>query len=70
MITQEVESTIQGRKVSSTYTSEAGIRGMVIHMLKGQIACTNGAMIHKVVMQRCGHRGGTEGVHQQVLMHV
>ena len=56
--------------MSSTYTTEAGIRGMVVHMLEGQKACINGAMIHKVVVQKGGHKGGTEGVHQQALMHV
>ena len=32
LIAQEVESTVQGRTSSSTYTTEAGIRGMVVHM--------------------------------------
>ena len=51
MIAQEVESTVQGQKASSTYTTEAGIRGMVVHMLEGRRACTNGAIIHKVAGQ-------------------
>ena len=25
-----------------------------------------GAMIHKVTMRRCGHKGGTKGAHQAV----
>ena len=37
--------------MSSTYTTEAGIRGMVIHMLGGKEMCTKGAMIHKVAIQ-------------------
>ena len=32
LIAQEVESTVQGRTSSSTYTTEAGIRGVVVHM--------------------------------------
>ena len=32
LIAQEVESTVQGRTLSSTYTTEAGIRGVVVHM--------------------------------------
>ena len=32
LIAQEVESAVQGRTSSSTYTTEAGIRGVVIHM--------------------------------------
>ena len=32
LIAQEVKSTVQGRTSSSTYTTEAGIRGMVVHM--------------------------------------
>ena len=32
LIAQEVESTVQGRTSSSTYTTETGIRGMVVHM--------------------------------------
>jgi hypothetical protein len=32
LIAQEVKSAVQGRTSSSTYTTEAGIRGVVIHM--------------------------------------
>ena len=32
LIAQEVKSAVQGRISSSTYTTEAGIRGVVIHM--------------------------------------
>ena len=32
LIAQEVESTVQGRTSSSTYTTETGIRGVVVHM--------------------------------------
>ena len=70
LIAQEVESAEYKREVSSTYTTRARTRGMVLHMLGGQEACTEGAMIHKVTMRRCGHKGDTRGAHQQVLMHV
>ena len=50
LIAQEVESTVQGRKASSTYTTEAGIRGMIIHMLGGKETCTKGAIIQKVAI--------------------
>ena len=69
MIAQEVESTEYRRRVSSTYTTRVCTRGVVLHMLEGLVACTNGAMIHKVMARRCGHKGGTKGAHQQVLMH-
>ena len=32
LIAQEVESTVQGRTSPSTYTTETGIRGVVVHM--------------------------------------
>ena len=32
LIAQEVESIVQGRTSSSTYTTVAGIRGVVVHM--------------------------------------
>jgi hypothetical protein len=70
LIAQEVKSTVQGRKVFSTYTTEAGIRGMVVHMLEGKRTCTRGAMIHKVVVWRWGHKRDTEGAYQQILMHM
>ena len=38
-------------------------------MLGGWVACTNGAMIHKAAVRKDGHRRGTKGAHQQVLMH-
>ena len=69
LIAQEVESAEYRRGVSSTYTTRACIRGMVLHMLGGQEACTDGAMVHKAVARRCGHKRGTKGAHQQVLMH-
>ena len=69
MIVQEVESAEYRRRVSSTYTTRVRTRGVVLHMLGGQEACTEGAMIHKVAMRRYGHRGGTKGAHQQILMH-
>ena len=68
LIAQEVESTEYRRKVSSTYTTRTRTRGMVLHMLGGQGACTEGAMIHKAAVRRYGHKGGTTGAHQQVLM--
>ena len=32
LIAQEVESAVQGRVLSSTYTTETGISGVVVHM--------------------------------------
>ena len=69
LIAQEVESTEYRRRVSSTYTKRTRIRGVVLHMLGGREACTEGAMIHKAAVRRYGHKGGTEGAHQRVLMH-
>ena len=69
LIAQEVESAEYRRGLSSTYTTGARIRGVVLHMLGGQEVCTDGAMVHKEAVRRCGHRGGTKGAHQQVLMH-
>ena len=68
LIAQEVESAEYRRRLSSTYTTRACIRGVVLHMLGGQEACTEGAMIHKAAVRRCGHKGGPKGAHQQVLM--
>ena len=34
---------------------------MVLHMLGGQEACTEGAMIHKAAVRRYGHKRGTKG---------
>ena len=68
LIAQEVKSTEYRRRVSSTYTRRTRIRGVVLHMLEGQEACTEGAMIHKAAVRRYEHKGGTEGAHQQVLM--
>ena len=59
MIAQEVESAEYRRRVSSTYTRRTRIRGVVLHMLGGQEACTEGAVIHKAAVRRCGHKGGT-----------
>ena len=70
LIAQEVESTEYRRRVSSTYMMRMCTRGVVLHMLGGQEACTEGAMIHKVAVRRYGHKRGTKGAHQQVLMHV
>ena len=69
LIAQEVESAEYRRRGSSTYTTRTRTRGVVLHMLGGVVACTNGAMIHKVAMKRGGHRRGMKGAHQQVLMH-
>ena len=69
LIAQEVESAEYRRGVSSTYTKRTCIRGVVVHMLGGREACTEGAMIHKAAVRRCRHKGGTKGAHQQVLMH-
>ena len=69
MIAQEVEPAEYTRRVSSTYTRRTRIRGVVLHMFRGQEACTEGAVIHKAAVRRCGHKGGTEGAHQRVLMH-
>ena len=59
LISQEVESAEYRRRTSSTYTKRARIRGVVLHMLGGQEACTEGAMIHKAVVRRCRHKGCT-----------
>ena len=64
MIAQEVKSAEYRRRVSSTYTKRTRIRGMVLHMLGGPEACTNGAMIHKAATRRGGHWRGTKGAHQ------
>ena len=69
MIAQEVESGEYRRGMSSTYTTRARTRGVVLHMLKGWEACTKGAMIHKVAVRRYGPEQCTKGAHQQVLMH-
>ena len=69
LIAQEVESAEYRRRVSSTYTTRTHTRGMVLHMLGGQVACTEGAMIHKAAVRRCGHKGCTKGAHQRVLVH-
>ena len=69
LIAQEGESAEYRRRMSSTYTKGTRIRGVVLHMVGGQEACTNGAVIHKSAMRRYGHKEGTEGAHQQVLMH-
>ena len=69
LIAQEVESAEYRRRVSSTYTTRAHTRGVVLHMLGGREACTEGAMIHKAVVRRCGHKGAHQGAHQQALMH-
>ena len=70
LIAQEVESAEYRGRVSSTYTTRTHIRGMVLHMLGGPVACTNSAMIHKVAMREGRHRRGVKSAHQQVLMHV
>ena len=69
LIAQEVESAEYRRGMSSTYTTRTRTRGVVLHMLGGQEACTEGAMIHKVVVRRYRHERYTKGAHQQVLMH-
>jgi hypothetical protein len=69
LIAQEVESAEYRRRKSSTYTTRTCTRGVVLHMLGGPVACTNSAMIHKVATRRGGHRKGTKGAYQQVLMH-
>ena len=69
LIAQEVESGEYRKRVSSTYTTRAHTRGVVLHMLGGWEACTGGAVIHKAAARRCGHERGTKSAHQQVLMH-
>ena len=69
LIAQEVKSVEYRRRVSSTYTTRTRTRGMVLHMLGGQGACTIGAVIHESSVRRYRHKEGTEGAHQQVLMH-
>ena len=69
LIAQEVESGEYRRGVSSTYTAGMHTRGVVLHMLGGWEACTEGTMIHKVAVRKYGHERCTKGAHQQVLMH-
>ena len=57
LIAQEVESAEYRRRVSSTYTKRTRIRGVVLHMLGGPEACTEGAMIHKVAVRKAGMNG-------------
>ena len=64
MIAQEVESAEYRRRVSSTYTKRVRTRGVVLHMLGGQEACTEGAMIHKAATRRDRHKWGTKDAHQ------
>ena len=51
LIAQEVESGEYRRGESSTYTTRTRTRGVVLHMLGGREACTEGAMIHKVAVR-------------------
>ena len=39
LIAQEVKSAEYRRRMSSTYTTRACIRGVVLHMLGGLVAC-------------------------------
>jgi hypothetical protein len=64
LIAQEVKSAEYRRKASSTYTTRASTRSMVIHMLRGREACTVGVVIHKADIQLRGCRGA----HQRALM--
>ena len=63
LIAQEVESAEYRREMSSTYTTRTRTRGVVLHMLGGQEVCTEGAMIHKVVVRRYRHEWYTKGAH-------
>ena len=67
LIAQEVESGEYREKASSTYTTRARTRGVVLHMLGGPEVCTEGAVIHKATARRCRHNRGTEGAHQWAL---
>ena len=69
LIAQEVKSVEYRRRVSSTYTTRTRTRGMVLHMLGGWVACTEGAVIHKAATRGDRHKRGTKGAHQQALMH-
>jgi predicted transporter len=51
-------------EMSSTYTTRVSTRGMVIHMLRGREACTNGAVVHKMNAWSRGHKDA----HQRTLM--
>ena len=66
LIAQEVESAEYRRRGSSTYTTRTHTRGVVLHMLGGVVACTNGAMIHKVAMKRGGHKIGRASCRERV----
>ena len=50
-----------GRECPVLILRRTRTRGVVLHMLEGQEACTEGAMIHKAVARRYGHKGGTKG---------
>ena len=63
LIAQEVESAEYRKRVSSTYTMRARTRGVILHMLGGQEACTEGAVIHKAAVRRYGHKGAHQGAH-------
>ena len=69
LIAQEVESAEYREKASSTYTTRAHTRGVVLHKLGGQEACTEGVVIHKAAARRCGHKRARRGAHQWELMH-
>ena len=51
---------IQVGSVQYLYYEETRTRGVVLHMLGGWEACTEGAMIHKAEARRYGHKGGTK----------
>ena len=54
LIAQEVESTEYKQGLSSTYTTRRRTRGVVLHMLRGWVAHTRGASIHKVAARKRG----------------
>ena len=57
MIVQVVKSAEYRRELSSTYTTRASTRGVVVHMLRGRKACTYNAVVHKVNVWSRGHKG-------------
>jgi hypothetical protein len=63
LIAQEVESAEYRGRLSSTYTTRTCIRGVVLHMLRDPVACTDSAMIHKVAARMSRHGRGTKSAH-------
>ena len=59
---------IQAESVQYLYY-ESAYKGHGVTHVRRPGSVHKGAMIHKVAVRRYGHKGGTKGAHQQVLMH-